>query len=151
MKNVDVLCQSIMQKCACKITGCDQTRKFCKCVINKRLCSVLWKCVGCNNVKTVQPENEDLHPVIPHSLHCRPGRHRQAEILKKFIQTMQCFQRSPSHLTMKVLWKTIFIFDCLYTLSEPYSKPLLQIGQRWLRGFEYLLDSSSYTQNECFR
>ena len=59
MKNVDVLRQSIMQKCACKKTSCDQTRKYCKCVNNKRVCSVLCKCVGCNNTKAVQPANED--------------------------------------------------------------------------------------------
>ena len=53
MEKVDLRRQAIVQKCACKKSGCDPTRKYCKCLKNGRRCTILCKCTGCNNVKNL--------------------------------------------------------------------------------------------------
>ena len=100
MKKVDLLRQSIMQKCACKKTGCDPDRKYCKCVINKRVCSVLCKCVGCNNVMPIKPDN------------------RMSKSSDEISSTSSCSENSEDQLTYEAPFAEITFNDSILSDGE---------------------------------
>ena len=49
MEKMDVQRQSIMQKCGCKKTQCNPTKRQCACVKKGDPCTILCKCSGCLN------------------------------------------------------------------------------------------------------
>ena len=108
MEKVDLRRQAIVQKCACKKSGCDPTRKYCKCVKNGRRCTILCKCTGCNNVKeprrVLTPASEgdssssdasDDAPVLRNSYHMM---HLSQDSLA--IQTM-----------MSLMFEKFYVYD----------------------------------------
>ena len=60
MRLVDIRRQAIMQKYACKKSACDPNQNYCKCVKNKRICTIL--CIGCKNITQHNISHNQQHP-----------------------------------------------------------------------------------------